>query len=173
LGAFPLDKPEYNNQKIMAAGILKRLALFASACALSCVSTTQQGARVRVTSNPDVVRGCEFLGNVKATSGWGGSAGTGLAESNTEKTLQNKTAALGGNVLYEVQSGIHASGEAYFCSKSPQTVIALEPGEELVDDSLAPPEKRLQPLPGYRIITVRKINPDGTYTVSQRYLRKE
>lgn len=81
----------------------------------SCVSTTAAGSRVRVTSNPDVVKGCEFLGNVKATSGWGGSAGTGLAGSNTEKTLQNKTAELGGNVVFVVASGIHASGEAYRC----------------------------------------------------------
>lgn len=82
----------------------------------ACVSTTPAGEKVRVTSNPDVVKNCKFLGNVKATSGWGGSAGTGLAGSNTEKTLQNKTAALGGNVVFVVASGIHASGESYACS---------------------------------------------------------
>lgn len=81
----------------------------------SCVSTTTAGGNVRVTGNPDVVKGCAFLGNVRATSGWGGSAGTGLAASNTEKTLQNKTAALGGNVVFVVSSGIHSSGEAYRC----------------------------------------------------------
>jgi hypothetical protein len=93
---------------------MKGLLFLALICA-ACVSTTPAGERVRVTSNPDVVKGCKFLGNVRATSGWGGPAGTGLASSNTEKTLQNKTAALGGNVLYEVQAGIHASGEAYKC----------------------------------------------------------
>lgn len=81
----------------------------------SCVSLSEKGNQVRVTSNPDAVKGCEFLGNVKATSGWGGSAGTGLAGSNTEKTLQNKAAEMGGNVLFVVSSGIHASGEAYRC----------------------------------------------------------
>lgn len=80
-----------------------------------CVSTSPEGERVRVTSNPDVVNGCKFLGNVKATSGWGGPAGSGLASSNTTKTLQNKTAELGGNVLFVVESGIHAEGEAYLC----------------------------------------------------------
>jgi hypothetical protein len=84
-----------------------------------CVSVSEKGSQVRVTSNPDAVRGCQFLGNVKATSGWGGSAGTGLAGSNTEKSLQNKTADLGGNVLFVVSSGIHASGEAYRCQTSP------------------------------------------------------
>ena len=81
----------------------------------ACVSVSEKGKQVRVTSNPDAVKGCAFLGNVKATSGWGGSAGTGLAGSNTEKTLQNKTADMGGNVLFVVSSGIHASGEAYRC----------------------------------------------------------
>ena len=99
------------------------LLLACAALFLSCVSTTPQGAKVRVTSNSDVVRGCEFLGNVKATSGWGGPAGTGLAGSNTEKTLQNKTAERGGNVLFIVASGIHASGEAYRCA-SPSAMPA-------------------------------------------------
>jgi hypothetical protein len=85
----------------------------------SCVSTTPAGEKVRVTSNPDVVKGCKFLSNVRATSGWGGSGGTGLAGSNTEKTLQNKTASLGGNVVFVVSSGIHASGEAYRCETTP------------------------------------------------------
>lgn len=82
----------------------------------ACVSTTPRGAEVRVTGNPDAVKGCEFLGNVKATSTFHGAAG-GLASSNTEKTLQNKTAALGGNVVFVVSSGVHASGEAYRCAR--------------------------------------------------------
>lgn len=95
-----------------------RLAcLFAlSAIVSSCVSVSQQGQQVRVTSNPDVVKGCEFVGNVTATSGWGGAAGTGLAGSNSEKTLRNETAQLRGNVLFAIASGIHASGEAYRCA---------------------------------------------------------
>lgn len=82
---------------------------------LGCVSLSPAGAQVRITSNPEVVRGCKFLGNIKSTSGWGGAAGTGLAGSNTEKALQNQTANLGGNVAFVVSSGIHASGEAYNC----------------------------------------------------------
>jgi len=94
------------------------LLVFFSILLPACVSISQKGAQVRVTNNPDVVKGCQFLGNVKATSGWGGSAGTGLAGSNTEKSLQNQTANLGGNVMYVVASGIHASGEAYLCPVS-------------------------------------------------------
>jgi hypothetical protein len=81
----------------------------------ACVSLTPAGEKVRVTSNPDVVKGCTFLGNVKATSGFSGPGETGLGTSNTEKTLQNKTAALGGNVLFLTAPGVHATGEAYAC----------------------------------------------------------
>jgi hypothetical protein len=98
--------------KLALVGVLTLLVV-------GCVSTTPEGANVRVTGNPDVVKGCQFLGNVKATSGWGGPAGTGLGSSNTEKTLQNKTAKLGGNVVYVVASGVHASGEAYKCPPTP------------------------------------------------------
>jgi hypothetical protein len=92
---------------------------FLPALLSGCVSVSEEGQKVRVTSNPDIVKGCEFLGNVSATSGWGGAAGTGLAGSNTEKSLQNKTAQLHGNVLFVVASGIHASGEAYRCAAPP------------------------------------------------------
>jgi hypothetical protein len=84
-----------------------------------CARLSYEGAEVRITSNPDIVKGCTFLGNVKSTSGWGGSAGTGLALSNNEKTLQNDTAYLGGNVVFIVGSGIHSTGEAYRCETTP------------------------------------------------------
>lgn len=93
---------------VVAAGLL----LLAGT---ACVTVSEKGQQVRVTSNPEVVKGCTFLGNVKATSGWG--TNTGLAASNTEKTLQNKAAKLGANVVFVVASGGHASGEAYLCSR--------------------------------------------------------
>ncbi|MDZ4813874.1 MAG: DUF4156 domain-containing protein [Pseudomonadota bacterium] len=80
-----------------------------------CVSMTPAGEAVRITTRSDVVASCTFITNVKATSGWGGAAGQGLADSNTEKTLQNKTAKAGGNVVYINNAGQHASGEAYRC----------------------------------------------------------
>ena len=91
------------------------LSFLVAITASGCVSLSASGQQVRITSNPEVVRECEFKGNVKATSGWGGSAGTGLGTSNTEKTMQNQAAELGGNVLFVVSSGVHASGEAYAC----------------------------------------------------------
>jgi hypothetical protein len=90
------------------------LLLFFLALLPSCVALTSEGEKVRVTTNPDVVRGCRFIQTVSATSGWGGSAsGTGTA--NTEATLRNRTAKLGGNTLFLAQAGVHSSGEAYDC----------------------------------------------------------
>lgn len=83
----------------------------------ACSSTSPAGEKVRVTNNQEVVRGCKFLGNVKATSGWGGSGMSGVAANNTEVALREKTAKLGGNVVYVVSSGVHATGEAYNCEE--------------------------------------------------------
>lgn len=80
-----------------------------------CISTSPAAQKVRITNNPEVVRGCKFLGNVRATSGWGGPAGSGIAAHNTEAALREKTARLKGNVVYVVASGVKATGEAYKC----------------------------------------------------------
>jgi hypothetical protein len=87
-----------------------------------CASLTAQGKLVRVTSNPDVVRGCKFVGNVKASSGWGGPAGGNMGEDQVQTKLQNETAEMGGNVLYLTSNragGYGGSsrgiGEAYRC----------------------------------------------------------
>lgn len=86
----------------------------------ACATLTPGGQQVRVTTNADVVRGCRFVGNVSSGSGFGGGAG----QERTQIDLQNKTAQMGGNVLYLATSGggwapnggAWASGEAYFCT---------------------------------------------------------
>jgi hypothetical protein len=105
-------------------GYFKTLAVLSLT---ACVSASPAGEKVRTTSNPEVVRGCKFLGNVRATSGWGGPAGTGIAGHNTDVALREKTARLGGNVVYVVESGIHASGEAYLC-EAPKSTTTATPG---------------------------------------------
>ncbi len=81
-----------------------------------CVSASQEAQKVRVTNNPDVVKPCQFLGNVSAMSGWGGSAGSGIAAHNIEETLKERTHKLGGNVVYLVANqGSKGTGEAYEC----------------------------------------------------------
>jgi hypothetical protein len=94
---------------------MTRILVTTAALAVGCISASPAAQNVRMTSNLEVVHGCKFLGNVRATSGWGGHAGTGIAGHNTDVALREKTAKLGGNVVFVVQSGIHAAGEAYRC----------------------------------------------------------
>lgn len=95
------------------------LSALLSLLTLACVSASPEAQRVRVTSNPDVVRQCEFLGNVRAMSGWGSG---GMGRNNVEETLKERTHALGGNVVFigSEASGREAigsgTGEAYKCA---------------------------------------------------------
>jgi len=83
----------------------------------SCATLTHGGKNVRVTTNVEVVRNCEFIANVKASSGW--EEGTG--EDQVEIKMQNITAKLGGNVLFVSSNNgatfwvTRGSGEAYKC----------------------------------------------------------
>jgi len=84
-----------------------------------CASTSPEAERVRVTNNPDVVHQCKFLGNVHASSGWGGLAGS-LGEADVETDLRQKTADLKGDTVYIVNAssnrgGARGIGEAYRC----------------------------------------------------------
>jgi len=89
-------------------------------CVVSCAHLSPEGQKVRVTVNPDVVHGCEFVGNVKAGSGWGGAMASNAGEDQVQVKMQNVTAKLGGNVLFLTsskggQSGARGIGEAYKC----------------------------------------------------------
>lgn len=91
-------------------------------CLGACASLTPAGQRVRITVNSDVVRGCEFVGNVKASSGWGGPGGGNIGEDQVQTKMQNEAAELGGNVLFLTSNkagGYGGSsrgiGEAYKC----------------------------------------------------------
>jgi hypothetical protein len=103
------------------------LVLAMIALVSGCVSTSREAENVRVTTNPDVVKGCEFLGNVSSTSGWGGPLGTGLGSANTEKDLRNKAARMGGNILFLSSSGVHASGEVYRSPVRPAQSVPANP----------------------------------------------
>jgi hypothetical protein len=102
---------------------MKRL-LAAALLFASCVSVTPAGEKVRVTSNPEAVRNCALLGEVKGAEHlWGGWAGQGIAENNAYKELKNRTAAMGGDTALMVSSSTGFSGsvqraEAYRCQQS-------------------------------------------------------
>ena len=113
-------------------------ALVLAISAAYCATANQEGARVRVTRNSDVVRGCAFVGNANASSLWGGST-AGIAEDELVAKLQNSAAAMGGNVLYltstHSQSTI-ATGraEVYLCS----TRTTAAPAPAVAPPALAP-----------------------------------
>lgn len=92
----------------------------------SCVSLTPAGEQVRITSNPDVVRGCAFLGEMKATTQLGRAFG-GEGTEDSERKLRNEVAAKGGNVVMirrqdaNIWGSARSVGEAYKC---PEGVLA-------------------------------------------------
>lgn len=67
-----------------------------------------------MTRNPDAVRGCEFIGNVRPAT----------ATSNPIYSMRLRTDELGGNVLFIVTERPH-TGEAYRC-KAP-TISSDDP----------------------------------------------
>jgi Domain of unknown function (DUF4156) len=84
-----------------------------SGCIVTSLSVT--GQRVRITSNPETVRGCKFVGNVSGSDVWNGR------DENVLNEIRNKAGELGADVVFLTQSsnqvfvGAHAIGEAYRC----------------------------------------------------------
>ncbi len=81
---------------------------------------TPEGAKIRVTSNPEIVRNCKYISNVRGSDHMNGGIGQGAAAENSMREIQNKTAELGGNTLHLVTNnigwgGAEIRGEAYFC----------------------------------------------------------
>lgn len=94
---------------------------------------TPAARNVRSTSDPEVVRGCRFLGNVHATSfllaahilrsGFAGGFWKHLGRDNRDVALRKKTAKLGGNVvLIRISETNSTAGEAYKCEEAPAEV---------------------------------------------------
>jgi hypothetical protein len=92
----------------------------------SCVTTTltPSGERVRVTTNTETVRGCDFVGEVKASDRMnGGALGQDAAEENTYRRLRNDAAAMGGNIVLlnrasTGRNGSTARGEVFRCPEA-------------------------------------------------------
>jgi hypothetical protein len=110
---------------------MRRAAILGILALIGCVTTTVTGAgaKVRVTSNPESVRGCKPLGNVKGSDHWnGGTMGQGFAEESATNELRNNTAAMGGNTVLMVRSTTNTSGstqlgEAYSCPAEPAPAV--------------------------------------------------
>lgn len=98
-------------------------ALLISSCAAN--NLTPAGEKVRLTRNPDVVKGCTFIKNVSVhpgdiTTTWGGHADSGAMEKR-DNELRNEASKAGGDTVVEVTAeGTYASGEVYRCGDKPQ-----------------------------------------------------
>lgn len=134
---------------------------------------------MRVTANPEAVKGCQFLGNVHSDNMMGVRTATNV--------MVNEAARLGGDVLLQVNPvttggslTFHGNGEAYRCAGAPAAAASrvptyrLKPGDQIVPDDAVPAHQRLKPLSGYEIITVRGDRKgDGTIETFQVYVRKQ
>jgi hypothetical protein len=104
---------------------MKAHAVIAALMLSGCMyATLKPGAQaVRVTSNPEAVRGCALLGEVRGRDGWnGGMAGQGAAERNADIALRNAAHEMGGNVILLTTESVNTSGatkrgEAYRCDR--------------------------------------------------------
>lgn len=102
---------------------MRRLAVLFFFVVTSCVTTdlTPAGAKVRVTSNPEVVRPCKFIGEVTGADRMnGGTMGQGVAEENANRRIRNNAAAMGADTVFigtatTNTSGSVQRGEAYLC----------------------------------------------------------
>lgn len=97
-------------------------ALLILALVTACATTTGDANLVRLTSNPEQVKGCKFLGEVR---GSGASANPfNSVEMSGENSMRKHAVKLGAtHVLLTYQSGSGtrgvSAGEAYMCKEEP------------------------------------------------------
>lgn len=89
--------------------------------AIGCATASPQAEAVRVTTNPEAVKGCAFIGNVQGKeSGWGGTAGQNIAENNAHVRLRENAVKMGADTVLLMTSNVGFSGavqrgEGYRC----------------------------------------------------------
>jgi hypothetical protein len=85
--------------------------------AASCATVTPEMQHVRVTNNPDVVRGCKFLGNTSPIRDTQWRSGSW----DNDSVFREQIVKMGGNVGYittqpqKPTEGIGYYGEVYLC----------------------------------------------------------
>lgn len=102
---------------IAALASIAFLSILVSGCA---TTLTNKGAYVRVTNQSEEVQNCKYLGQVSASSSWGGFAATGIGFESAMNELKNKAAEMGANVLLtqvisNTMGGTRMIGDAYYC----------------------------------------------------------
>lgn len=96
-----------------------RLLPIALLGALACATVTPEMRQVRVTNNPDVVRGCKFLGNASPVADTQWRSGSW----DNDTVFREQVAKKGGNVGFITSSpqkpseGVGYYGEVYRCEE--------------------------------------------------------
>ena len=85
-----------------------------------CATTplTRAGEVVRVTENPEIVRGCEFVAEVPSANAWN----RGPTDENAMRELRNEVGRRGANIVLMITSrtsGATSRAEAYLCADGP------------------------------------------------------
>ncbi len=95
------------------------LSMGLSACAVTELKPNADA--VRVTTNPEIVKGCKYIAEIAASDRfYGGVLGQDLAEENMYRKIKNSAVKLDANVVYLNRAhtgldGASGRGEAYYC----------------------------------------------------------
>ena len=80
----------------------------------SCASLSTQGEKVFVTSKPDRIDGCEFMGQVESSSILIDIRANGVAYNHARNELINEAREIGANVVL-TPANSDTMGKAYSC----------------------------------------------------------
>ena len=88
-----------------------------------CLTARPAAQGVRITTNAEVVRGCTFLGNVRANSGWTG----GLGQRNVEETLKDRAHDMGGDTIMIATSNYDSGSQAIISQATAEVYLCTTP----------------------------------------------
>ena len=81
----------------------------------ACASVSMQSEKVRVTSRPDMVEGCEYIGPVGSSSILVDIRANGVAFNNALHDMKGEAKEVGANMVFISTQAI-TSGDAYKCN---------------------------------------------------------
>jgi len=119
--------------------VLLSLVIFNTSCGVASKSTNTANptnkpqSDIRVVSNDDLIKNCQKIGAVSATSGWGGLTLQSAGRADVRRIMFNKTEGLDGNVLRinNISSGMFGAkgdGIAYYCKRELFNKIPVDEG---------------------------------------------
>ena len=84
------------------------VSLLLQLCLGGCVTLAPEAEKVRVTRNPDDVKGCRVLGAVEAHPPY-------VGQQDGMNQMRNNAAGMGANALFVTSYNVTATGMAYRC----------------------------------------------------------